>query len=100
LQGKTIHVRLGTSYEERLRQLKYEGMHINIKLHEDTPTEELIRMVAEKEIEITVADSNIAALNRRYYPDVKIAFAIEKPQALGWGVKKRERALLKKISRK
>ncbi|MBW2033386.1 MAG: membrane-bound lytic murein transglycosylase MltF [Deltaproteobacteria bacterium] len=102
LQGKTIHVRLGTSYEERLRQLKYEGMHINIKLHEDTPTEELIRMVAEKEIEITVADSNIAALaalNRRYYPDVKIAFAIEKPQALGWGVKKRERALLKKINK-
>ncbi|MBW1738822.1 MAG: transporter substrate-binding domain-containing protein, partial [Deltaproteobacteria bacterium] len=99
LQGKTIHVRLGTSYEERLRQLKYGGMHINIKLHEDTPTEELIRMVAAKEIEITVADSNIAALNRRYYPDVKIAFAIEKPQALGWGVKKRERALLKKIEK-
>ncbi len=98
LEGKTVHVRRGTSYEERLKQLNYEGIHINIKLHDDTPTEELIRMVAEKEIEITVADSNIADLNRRYYPDVKGAFSIEKAETLGWAVKKGEKALLKKIN--
>ena len=67
LEGKTVHVRRSTSYEECLKQLNAEGIHINIELHEDMPTEELIRMVAEKEIEITVADSNIADLNRRYY---------------------------------
>jgi len=72
LEGKTIHVRRGTSYEERLNELKGEGLGIDIVLYEDTPTEELIRMVAEKEIEVTVADSNIALLNRRYYPDVRI----------------------------
>jgi membrane-bound lytic murein transglycosylase F len=35
-----------------------------------------------------VADSNIAQLNRRYYPDVKIAFPISERQQLGWAVRK------------
>jgi len=99
LEGKTIHVRRGTSYEERLNELKGEGLGIDIVLYEDTPTEELIRMVAEKEIEVTVADSNIALLNRRYYPDVRIAFAIEEPQSLGWAVRKGETVLQNEINK-
>ena len=98
LKGKTIHVRRGTSYEERLNELKNEGLDITIQLHEDTPTEELIRMVAEKEIEVTIADSNVAFLNRRYYPDVKIAFPIEEQQSLAWAVKKGEAGLQRAIN--
>ena len=98
LTGKTIHVRRGTSYEERLNELRNEGLNINIKLYNDIPTEELIRMVGEKEIEITIADSNVALLNRRYYPDVRIAFPIEEPQSLGWAVRRGEKDLLRKIN--
>jgi membrane-bound lytic murein transglycosylase F len=98
LAGKTIHVRAGTSYEERLRTLVKEGLEITIKLHDNVPTEDLIDDVNQRKIEITVADSNVALLNRRYYPDIRIAFPIEKPQFLGWAVKKGERALLKKIN--
>ena len=98
LKGKIIHVRRGTSYEERLNELKGEGLDITIQLHEDTPTEELIRMVAEKEIEVTIADSNVAFLNRRYYPDVKIAFPIEEQQSLAWAIKKREAGLQRAIN--
>lgn len=99
LAGKTVHVRQGTSYEERLRELREEGLDIRIKTYNDTPTEELISMVADREIEVTVADSNVALLNRRYYPDVKIAFPIEEPESLGWAVKKGEKALLEEINR-
>ena len=99
LRGKTIHVRRGTSYEERLNELvDDEGLDITIRLHEDIPTEELIKMVAEKEIEVTIADSNIALLNRRYYPDVKIAFPIEEQQSLAWAVKKKRKGLQKAIN--
>ena len=98
LKGKTIHVRRGTSYEERLTALKDEGLGLEIALSEDTPTEELIEMVAEKEIEITIADSNIALLNRRYYPDIKISFPIEDSESLGWAVRKGDKALLDKIN--
>ena len=99
LDGRAVHVRRGTSYEERLRELNREGMHINIKSHEDIPTEELIEMVQNRKIAITVADSNIALLNRRYYPDIKISFALEEQQSLAWAVKKGEKRLLKKINK-
>lgn len=99
LKGKIIHIRRGTSYQERLNELnEHEGLEINIKEHDDVPTEELIRQVARKEIDITVADSNIALLNRRYYPDIRIAFPIEEPQSLAWAAKKGEKALLSKIN--
>lgn len=99
LEGKTVHVRRGTSYEERLRTLKQKGLNIMIKPLDNVPTEDLIQDVAEGEIEITIADSNVALLNRRYFPDIRIAFPIEKPQSLAWAVKKGERALLDKINK-
>jgi membrane-bound lytic murein transglycosylase F len=98
LEGETIHVRRGTSYEERLNELKAEGLGIEVQLHEDMPTEELIRMVDEGEIEVTIADSNVALLNRRYYPDVRVAFPTEEQQSLGWAVRKGEAALRLKIN--
>ena len=98
LEGKLIHVREGTSYEDRLLGLVAEGRDIFIQTHPDLPTEELIRRVAHEEILVTVADSNIALLNRRYYPDVKIAFPINDEESLGWAVRKGDRELLEKIN--
>ncbi len=99
LSGKKVHVREGTSCHKRLLELKTDGLDIEIILHENVPTEELIRQVAEKEIEITVADSNIALLNRRYYPAIRIAFPIEEQQPLGWAVRKGNPKLLAKINK-
>jgi len=98
LNGKTVYVRRGTSYEERLRELRERGMDIKVRLHDEVPTEEFIRMVAEKEILVTVADSNIALLNRRYYPEVKVGFPLEEPQVLGWAVRKENTSLKKAIN--
>ena len=98
LGGKTICVRSGTSYENRLRKLKRGGLDITLQVKKDIPTEELIEAVAEGNLEVTIADSNVALLNRRYYPDIRIAFPIEQLQALGWAVRKGERALLEKIN--
>ncbi|MFH1625519.1 MAG: membrane-bound lytic murein transglycosylase MltF, partial [Pseudomonadota bacterium] len=98
LKGKTIHVRRGSAYEIRLNELKKEGLDITIQAHDEIPAEELIRRVARRKIEVTVAHSHIALLNRRYYPDIRVAFPIEKAQYLAWGVKKGEKALLRKIN--
>ncbi|MFH1122914.1 MAG: membrane-bound lytic murein transglycosylase MltF, partial [Pseudomonadota bacterium] len=98
LQGRTIHVRRGTSYESTLNELSEKGIGFQIKLYDETPTEELIRMVAEKEIEVTVAYSNVALLNRRYYPDVKIAFPLGEARELRWAVNKGHKPLLNTIN--
>lgn len=81
-----IHVREGTSYQERLQQLQRQGHAFRIALVPNAPTEELIRQVAMKKIKFTIADDNVALLNRRYYPQVVISTAVGDHQELGWGV--------------
>ncbi len=98
LAGKTVHVREGTSYEEKLNLLKNKGIDLEIKLHDDLPTEELIRQVAEGKIEITIADSNIALLNQRYYPQAVLACPISEQEFLGWAVNRNARNLLYRIN--
>ncbi len=98
LRGREIHVRRHTSYHSRLEQLKKQGIDVDIVLHYNTPTEELIRMVAERDIDFTVADSNIALLNRRYFPDIDIGLAIAEEESLGWAVAPGNKELLEKIN--
>jgi len=99
LAGRTVHVRAGSSYESRLRELVAGGLDVTLAVHEDTPTEELIRRVADGEIELTVADTNIALLNRRYYPDIRVGLDLSEPQSLAWAVPKGERDLRRAVNR-
>lgn len=55
-------------------------------------------MVAERNIAFTVADSNIALLNRRYYPDIRIGVPIEEEEPLAWAVRQGEGALLREMN--
>ncbi len=98
LAGKTIHVRRGTSYHNSLKDLRNSGIKLNYILHDNTPTQELIKMVAEKKIEYTIADSNIAYLNRRYYPDIRVGISLHQSEYHGWAVKKKDKKLLKSIN--
>jgi membrane-bound lytic murein transglycosylase F len=98
LDGQTIHIRKNTSYHERLVELKKSGLNIHFVLYDNTPTEELLRQVQNNEIKITIADSNIFRLNRRYYPDLRIAFPISDHQSLGWAAKRHDARLIQKIN--
>lgn len=98
LAGRTVYVRKGTSYQERLEEIKASGIDVDIQLLEDVATEEIIRMVAKKQIKFTIADSNIALLNRRYYPDIKIGLPIQEEEYLAWAVKKDNKVLRNRIN--
>jgi len=98
LSGKTIHVRRATAYQERLEELQKKGYDFNIQLYNDLPTEELIQQVASGDIEFTVADSNIALLNRRHYPSAIISRSISDLQHLGWAVHPKALQLRDKIN--
>jgi membrane-bound lytic murein transglycosylase F len=98
LEGVTVHVRAGTSYQERLAALQGEGIGLKLVLVPDVLTEELIRRVAEGEIEATVADTNIARLNHRYYPHFRIGFPVSDDQSLAWAVRKGSDDLMKAIN--
>ncbi|MFK5951988.1 MAG: membrane-bound lytic murein transglycosylase MltF [Desulfobacterium sp.] len=98
LSGKTIHVRRNTSYYDCLEKLKEGGIDLNIALMDNTPSEEIIEMVAKKEIDYTVADSNIAQLNRRYYPDIVVGIPLHEVEFLGWAVNPLEIKLMDRIN--
>ena len=98
LSGKTVHVQTATSYQERLEELRRQGLDLKIQLHRDIAAEELIQQVAEGEIELTVADSNIAKLNQRHFPQAVMAGAISDLQQFGWAVHPDAHELREKIN--
>lgn len=99
LAGKTVQVTRGTSYHERLKALQAGGgIDVDIVLHEGLETTELIRMVAEKTIDITVADNQVAMLTHRYYPQIVLAGPINEEEFLGWAVHPNAKKLLERIN--
>ena len=83
LVGRQIEVQSGTSYVERLNQLKQQ--YPDLKWTEvDKETEDLLQMVWEGLLDISIADSNIVALNRQYFPELQVAFSLGDPQSLAW----------------
>lgn len=99
LEQRTVHVRRGTSYQSRLAAIKENGVDLKYILHDNTPTEELISMVQDREIKFTVADSNLALLNKRYFPDIKIGIPIQEKESLAWAVRKDDRSMLREVNR-
>jgi len=99
LRFRTFHVRRDTSYHYRLEQIEASGIALNYILHDNIPTEELIAMVNRREIRFTIADSNIALLNQRYYPDIKIGIPIQEPESLAWAVRKNDTDMIVEINR-
>jgi membrane-bound lytic murein transglycosylase F len=51
-------------------------------------TEELIRRVAEGEIDYTIVDSNVFALLRHFYPDARVAFDLGVESKIAWALPK------------
>ena len=73
-----------SSYEERLEELKQDLPDLTWNLWAESSTETLLGKVWENELECVVADSNIVAVNRRYFPELVIAFPITEQQPLAW----------------
>jgi len=99
LTFRTIDIRRGTSYHSRLEEIKGSGIDFNYILHDNIPTEDLIRMVHNRKIKFTVADDNVAYLNQRYYPDIQIGIPIQKKESLAWAVNKNDSQLLEQINK-
>jgi membrane-bound lytic murein transglycosylase F len=99
LEDEVIHIRSGTSEEEKLQELVDKGHNLKVKPYDSVPTEELISWVAGKKIRVTVSKSNLALLSRRYYPDIRVSFTLDESKHLGWAVRGRDKKLLRTINR-
>lgn len=91
LIGKKVYVEAGSKYDSRIRNLNDElgGGILICSINKDTLiTEDLIGMVASGEIEYTLADNNLATLNRTYHQNLDIKLAVSFPQRSSWAVRK------------
>ena len=84
LSDNTIAVGEETSYEETLNNLIDDGFDLNVTVVPDLSTEELLEQVSKGKIDCTVSDSNIYAINLRYYTNLSMAFNISGTEELGW----------------
>lgn len=84
LIGRQIEVHADTSYVDRLTELKREHPALTWTETEEHETETLLQMVWEGLLEITIADSNIVALNRQFFPELQVAFSLQQPEPLAW----------------
>ncbi|MCG8427918.1 MAG: membrane-bound lytic murein transglycosylase MltF [Chromatiales bacterium] len=79
-----LEVVSGSSYEEELKQLKQEQPQLEWISQSELDVDELLQLVQQQVVDYTIADSNAVALNRRFYPELQVAFDLSKPQPLAW----------------
>ncbi len=83
LQG-TLEVMAQSSHAEKLRSLQQTYPELTFQENAEADSEELLYLVWEQVIDYTVADSNEVAINRRFYPELRVAFDISAPEPLAW----------------
>lgn len=86
LKGKTIHVWKHSTYFEQIHRINqaYQLHMTIIGTDGDIITEELIRQVSDGEIELTIADQNIAEIDLNFYPNLDISLELSGDQEIAF----------------
>jgi membrane-bound lytic murein transglycosylase F len=96
LIGKTIYVRHHSAHKDRMEHLSAEigGGIIVVEDSSYLETEEIIRRVANGEIEFTVAEEDVALVNASFYQNLDVQTPVSFPQQIAWGVRTNSDSLL------
>lgn len=80
----SVRVAANSGHEEQLNQLKRKHAGLQWQTTYDEDTESLLEQVAKASLDCTVVDSNVLAINRRYFPELIVAFDLGEPENLTW----------------
>lgn len=89
LIGDTVYVEKDSKYHYRLQNLDRElggGINIVPISRDSLITEDLIEMVDQGEIPLTIVDSDIAEINKSYFPHLDIDMKVSLDQYSSWAV--------------
>lgn len=84
LLDKRILVLADSSYAETLRNLKPEYPELQWEETSEHEIVDLLRMIEEGEIDVTIIDSNELSVHQAYFPQVRQAFDISEPRSIHW----------------
>lgn len=88
LAGREIEIPAGTIAAESLQALKKNHPALDWIESDETGPEEYLQLVWEGLLDLTVADSNVVILNRQYFPELQVAFTLDKPQPVAWAFRR------------
>ncbi|MBZ9612506.1 membrane-bound lytic murein transglycosylase MltF [Rheinheimera maricola] len=73
-----------SSHAETLQQLSQDTPELNWQQHPTLDADEILQQVVDGNIAYTLTDSNQLALNRRFYPNLSIAFTVRDNLPVSW----------------
>ncbi|NNJ84894.1 MAG: membrane-bound lytic murein transglycosylase MltF, partial [Gammaproteobacteria bacterium] len=86
LAGRLLEVASGHGYADMLRELANKNPDIIWRERPSLGTAELLSLVLEQKVDITIVDSNEFSLLRQHYPELSSGFNIGNPESLVWAV--------------
>jgi len=100
LLNRNILVVTGSSYEERLKQLKKKWPKLNWKTWKTThelSTEQILQKVNRGKQDCAIGDSNIVAIHRRYLQNLRVNMGLGDKENLTWILPRSHQALAESI---
>lgn len=86
LISKKIELVAGSSHEETLQRHQKKFPGIKWQSTGITSMELMMQNILDQKIDFALGDSNEIAVNRRYYPEIKIGFNLTPPEQLAWAL--------------
>ncbi|MDR1738511.1 MAG: transglycosylase SLT domain-containing protein [Candidatus Symbiothrix sp.] len=102
LIGKEVWVIHNTKYFHRIHNLNNElggGILIRTIDRDTVSVEDLIEMVSKGQIAYTLADNDMAQLNKTYFHNINAAMAVSHPQRSSWAVRAYSKQLADSLDR-
>ncbi len=84
--GKRIRVIGSSSHSEILQDLQQTHPDLSWTESRDQEPVDLLEMLANNQIDLTIVDSNEFYANRAFYPEFRITLAAGKPGRIAWAV--------------
>jgi len=84
LGGGTLKVISGSSQAKLLRKLQRRYQDLAWIESDDIDSEELIEQVEDGKVDYALADSHEIALQRRFFPELRVGFELDRPKQLRW----------------
>ncbi len=84
---------------EILNELRAEHTGLSWKTLNDYSTEELLQMVWNRSLPLTMVESNTLTMNRRFYPELVVHFTLGKPKKLAWAMHPHSRHLYRETTK-
>ena len=98
LVGLEIKVIAASSYAAQLARLRQEHPELSWEETDSLSTEQLLYSVWQRELDCTVADSNIVDINRRYFPELIAPMNLSRAEPLAWMMSSQQDELQSAVS--